>query len=176
MIIIMGWLAKSRMKQRPTSEANTLRHPIGTLITGIIGFSFFAGIAVVSNIIGKNNTTSIWTTLIFLFFAAMSLAMVADYFFARHRLSPDGLDYGKLYGQRGYIRWVEIRSVKYVPVMKWFKLRTASGATIRISAMLMGLPVFAQHVLAHVPPERIDGPTKALLLDTADDSLPSVWN
>lgn len=176
MAIIMGWLAKSRMKQRPRSDANTLRYPTGVLIIGVIGFSFFAGITVVSNTVGKNDTTSIWTTLIFLFFAVMSLAMVADYFFARHRLSPEGLNYGKLLGQRGYARWTEIRRVKYAPVMKWFVLHTESGATVRISAMHIGLPEFAQHVLAHVPSDRIDDSTKVLLLETADGDPPSIWD
>jgi hypothetical protein len=176
MTIIMGWLANSRAKQRPRSDANTLRHPIGILVIGILGFAFFAGIAVVSNTIGKNSTTTIWTTFVFLFFAAMSLAMVADYFFGRHYLRPEGLEYGKLHGQRGYSSWAEIRSVTYAPVMKWFVLRTASGATIRISAMLMGLPAFAQHVLAHVSPEGIDNATRALLLETADGNPPSVWS
>lgn len=176
MTVVMGWLAKSRMKERPASDADTLRQPAGILIMGLIGVSFFVGLAVVSNTIGKNSTTSIWTTLGFLFFAAMSLPMVADYFLGRHLMSQEGLDYGKLLGKRGYARWGEIRSITYVPMMKWFKLRTASGATIRISATLMGLPAFAQYVLAHVPPERIDGPTRALLVETANGTPPRLWN
>lgn len=174
--IIMGWLAKSRMSQRPVTEVNTLRHPTGILVIGLIGFAFFAGIAVVSNTIGKNSTTTIWTTLIFLFFAGMSLAMVADYFFARHHLSADGLDYGRWTGQRGYIRWVQVRRVEYAPSMRWFKLHMPSGSPIRISAMLMGLPAFAQHVLAYVPAGRIDNSAKALLIETAEGNLPEVWS
>ena len=174
MTLLTGRLAKSRVKRRPISEANTLRYPIGILILGIVSFAFFAGIALVSNTIGKNDTTSIWTTLVFLFFAALSLPLIAAFCFARHHLSPEGLDYGRLYGRRGFARWVEISSVKYAPGMKWFKLRTESGATIRISTMLMGLPEFAQLLLSRVPHERIDGQTEAVLLETARGNLPSV--
>ncbi len=176
MSVVMGWLARSRMKQRPGQLTTDLRHPVSTLLIGLVGFLFFAGIAVVSNTIGKNNTTSIWTTLLFLFFAAMSLAMVAEYYLARHRLTSDGLQYGGLLRRRGEIRWAEVHSIEYATVMKWFKIRTNQGTTVRLSAMLMGLPALAQQVLAHVPQDRISEPTRLILLETANGRPPSVWN
>jgi len=78
MSVVMGWMARNRMKPRPEQLANDLRHPVSTLVLGLVGFVFFAGVAVVSDTVGKNKTTSIWTTLPFLFFALMSLAMIAS--------------------------------------------------------------------------------------------------
>jgi hypothetical protein len=176
MSVVMGWVARSRMKQRPEQLATHLRHPVSTLVLGVVGFLFFAGIAVVSNTIGKNNTTSVWTTLVFLFFAMMSLAMVAEYYLARHRLISDGLQYGSLLGRRREIKWVDVRSIEYATVMKWFKVTTNQGTTVRISVMLMGLPTFAQQALSHIPGERITEPTRSILVETANGKPPSVWD
>lgn len=175
MTLVMGALSKSRIKQAAAIEANTLKHPRAILIIGIIGFALFVGFAVVSNTIARNDSTSIGTTLIFLFFAALSLAMVAEYYLARHRLSPEGLDYGRLLGKRGFVSWGEIRSIDYSQSMKWFRLRTDTGVTVRISAMLIGLPEFAQQVLAHVPNARIHAVTRDVLKATAAGYPPSIW-
>ncbi len=175
MTAVMGWLARSRMKQRPEQLANDLRHPPSTLITGIIGFLFFAALCVVSNTMGKNETTSVWTSLVFLFFAAMSLATIAEYFRARHRLTPDGLEFGRLLGRRGALKWVDVTSVEFAPTMKWFRIKTKQRGTIRISAMLMGLPAFAHQILAHVPARQIAEPAHSILAETANGNPPRIW-
>lgn len=175
MAVVMGWLAKSRMKPRPEGEARTLRHPKGILILGVAGFVFFAALVVISNTIGKNETSNIWTTLIFLFFTGLSLALIAEYFRSRHSLSPEGIEYGRLLGPGGRARWDEIRSVTYSPSLQWFVLRTEGGGAIRISAMLMGLPEFARHILKHVPRDRIDPAAEEVLLASAQGNPPSVW-
>ncbi|MBV8033923.1 hypothetical protein [Roseateles sp.] len=153
-----------------------MRHPLSTLAIGLVGSVFFGGIAVISNTIGRNETTNVWTTSLFLFFFVWSSALVAEYLVARHRLTPEGLYYVPLLNRCGYVRWSNLTSVDYAPVMKWFRLRTADGRTIRLSVMLMGLPEFARHVLAYVPAERMDPGTIALLRQTAAGYPPSVWN
>ncbi len=176
MFVVMGWVARSRMKHRPEQFSNDMRHPPSTLVIGILGFALFAALCVISNTTGKNATTSIWTSLLFLFFSAMSLAMIADYFLARHRLTSDGLEFGRLFGRRGKLRWEDVSSVEYASVMKWFRVRTKQGATIRISAMLMGLPAFAQQVLSHVAADKIAEPTRSILAEAADGRPPPVWD
>ena len=102
--------------------------------------------------------------------------MVADYCLGHHHLSEEGLSYGRLTGRRGYLRWADLRRVKYAPAMKWFRLETQSGDVARISAMLIGLPEFARLLLAHAPPHAIDGETLVILQATADGNPPSVWS
>lgn len=176
MSVVMGWVARSRMRPRAGLAPSQLQHPPSTLIIGLVGFLFFAGVAVVSNTVGKNSTTSVWTTLAFIVFAMILLAMVAEYFLARHHLTADGLEFGKLLGPRGSFRWVDVRSIEYAPVMKWFKIKTEHGATVRISVMLIGLPAFAQQALAGIDASRIQQPTRQVLLETASGRPPSVWN
>ena len=139
-----------------------------------MSFAFFAGIAVISNVY-SNETTTVWTTSIFLGFAILSLLMIADYFQARHEVSDEGMNYGRLTGTRGILKWSEVANVRYAPGIKWFRLETRSGEVARVSAMLVGLPEFARLVLAHAPPGAIDGNTLPVLQATAAGQPPSVW-
>lgn len=134
-------------------------------------FAFFAGIAVISNAF-PNSTTTWWTTAIFVGFALMSVPMMVDYFLGRHDLSDEGLSYGKMLGGRGYFRWSELHRVHYAPVMKWFRLETREGNVARISAMLVGLPEFAQVLLRRAPPGAIDDETLQILRATAGGNPP----
>lgn len=175
MTVVMGWLAKSRLRQRPESERNTLRHPRSTLIIAIVVAVFFFGIAIIANTIGKNPTSTVWTTLLFIAFGFTSVPIIADYFFARHRVSESGIEYGRMLGQRGKLRWSDVQRVHFAPSMKWFVLEGSSGVKIRISAMLLGLPEFARFVLLHVPIEAIEPDTLAILRATEQGQPPNIW-
>src|SRR5688572_4105607 len=150
MSAVMGWLGRSRMKQRVEREASTLEHPVSTLVIGVVCFVLFAGLAILSNVFA-NKTTAWWTTAIFVGFAVMSIPVVVDYFVAKHRVSNEGLHYTKLSGAKKYLGWNEVQSVHYSPGMKWFVLKSSKGEVARISVMLMGLPEFARQVLEHAP-------------------------
>jgi hypothetical protein len=175
MAAVMGWVAKSRNRSRPVSEKRRLVHPPSTLIIGLAGFSFFFGIAVVSNIFANDTTTPI-TTAVFLGFAVLFLVIVADYVLARHEVSHEGMKYGRLIGKRGSFNWSEVASVHYAPGMKWFKLETQSGEVARVSAMHLGLAEFARTVLEHVPSTAIEPETSSVLQATAAGDPPNVWN
>lgn len=175
MTIVMGWVARSRLRERPDSERYTLKHPISTLVIGVVGAVFFFGIAIISNTIGKNPTSTVWTTILFVAFGLASVPMIADYFFARHRVSDSGIEYGRMMGQRGHLRWSEVQRVSYAPAMKWFVLEDALGTKVRISAMLLGLPEFARFVLLHVPIEAMEPDTFAVLQSTEQGQPPNVW-
>jgi hypothetical protein len=163
------------MRPRPPGCDQQLRHPVSTLIIGLAGFLFFAAIAVVSNVFA-NATTSWWTTAIFVGFALLALPVVGDYFAARHEVSREGLRYGRLIGAGGFLRWDELKSVRFSSSMKWFRLESHSGTVVRISVMLMGLPVFAQMLLTNTRWEAIDLTTRTILQATAEGNPPSVWS
>lgn len=175
MSLVMGWLGKSRLKKRHPDMRRHLHAPLGILIVGLVCFLFFATIAVVSNVF-PNKTTTWWTTTLFVGFALLSVPMIADYFRARHYVSEEGMSYGRLLGSRRHLQWAELRSVKFAPAMKWFRLETQSGDVARISAKLLGLPEFAQLLLAHAPPQAIDPATLTVLQATAAGRPPPVWN
>ena len=174
MAAVMAWIARSRLRTRPESNARRLVHPPSTLVIGLVCFLFFGAIAVISNVLA-NNTTTWWTTTVFIGFALVSLLIVADYFVARHEVSEEGMSYGRLLGSRRFLKWSDLRFVRYAPVMKWFRLETRSGDVARISAMLIGLPEFARLILANAPTEAIEPGTLPILQATADGSPPPVW-
>ena len=174
MALVMGWVARSRHRSRPAVVGRRLVHPPSTLIIGLTCFAFFAAIAVLSNVY-SNKTTTVVTTAVFVGFALMGLAVIADYIVARHDVSDEGLSYSRLTGGRGSLRWDEVARVTYAPGLKWFKIETRSGKVARVSAMLVGLPGFAQTVLARVPASAIDDTTRPVLEATAAGQPPPVW-
>lgn len=171
---VMGWVARSRLKSSAKARSGQLHHPKSTLVVGEVCFVFFAGIAIVSNVYA-NETTTWWTTALFVGFAAMAVPVVMDYFLSRHEVSEEGLRYGGLSGRRGHLRWAELQRVRYAPVMKWFRLEGGSGEVARISAMLVGLPEFARLLLRHAPAGTIEDDTLQILKATAEGNPPPVW-
>jgi hypothetical protein len=69
---------------------------------------------VVSNV-NSNASTSLWTTLVFIGFGLMGLPMVADFFFARHEVSDEGMEFGRMTGRRGSFAWTDVRRVSMRP-------------------------------------------------------------
>lgn len=173
---VMQWLARSRLRARPESERNTLVQPVATLVIGVVTVAFFFGLALASSTFANNPTATVWTTSIFVGFGLASLGMIAVYYFARHSVSEQGMAYGRMLGQRGEFLWQDVREARYIPFMKWFLLTLHDGTRVRVSAMLIGLPEFAQFVLDHVPSEAIDPATLPILQDAAEGKLPSVWH
>ena len=172
---VMGWLGRSRLRNRPARDARMLAHPASTFIVGFVSLAFFAGIAVVSNVYG-NSTTTWWTTAIFVAFAVLSALMILEYLVVKHEVSEGGLRYTRLFvWSRRYLRWSDLRGVRYAPAMKWFRLESRRGDVVRVSAMLMGLPEFARLLLAHSPQGVIDADSRLVLEATAAGNPPSMW-
>lgn len=175
MTLIMGWLARSRKHRPRGAPAGLLIQPVATLIVGIVCSAFFLGLAIISNTIGKNSTTTLWTTLLFVGFALAGVPMISEYFLARHHVDQTGVQYGRMFGRGGSFRWSEVRRIRFSNSMKWFRLEMSSGVVVRISAMLIGLPEFATYVLAKVPSALIDEDAHQLLLQTRQGNLPRIW-
>jgi hypothetical protein len=114
-------------------------------------------------------------TAIFVGFALLSSCIIVDYFRARHEVQEEGLAYRKFFGARKYLRWSDLRAVRYDPGMKWFRLETQSSEVARLSVMLMGLPEFARVLLLHAPRSAIESDTRQVLKATAEGNPPSVW-
>lgn len=171
MTIIMGWIAHSRTKDRKNKYPNTLTPPRSLLIIGLICFLVFGGVAGFSYARGE----PWWTTAGFAGVALAALAIVADYVIARHQVSDSGLCYGRWFGSRRSLRWSELRTVRYAPLTKWFRLEAANGEVARISAYLTGLPEFARLILKHAPSDSIEEETLFILQATADGNPPPVW-
>ena len=99
------------------------------------------------------------------------------YFTDRHYLSGEGIRHSRWMGLRGpgFMRWDEVRRVSYSSTWKWFVLEAGDGRKARVSAVMMGLPEFARHVLQHVPEWAVEPETRGMLRQVAGGNLPPVW-
>jgi len=57
----------------------------------------------------------------------------------------------------------------------WFRVEGVRGEVVRVSAMLMSLPAFAEAILSTVPTNCIDPETSDILQETANGEPPSIW-
>jgi hypothetical protein len=148
--------------------------PVSILIVGLVGFAFFAGIAVISNIFW-NKTSTWWTTCTFIGFALLSSVVVYGYFVEEHEVSEEGLTYTSFAGIKKFLRWSDLRAVRYAPYMKWFRLETNSGSIARVSVTVTGLPEFARLLMQKAPKASIDAETVNVLRATSAGDPPGVW-
>jgi hypothetical protein len=172
--LVLGWIGASRRRTaRPFAAAGQLRHPVSTLIAGLLGCGVFVALAILS-VVYDNGSAGPLATGIFIGFAALALLLVADYYRARFELAADGMNYGRLFGARGSLKWRDVTQLTYSGTMKWYRIETASGEVVRLSAMLIGLPEFARAALALVPSYAIDERAQAMLRATASGALPKI--
>jgi Bacterial PH domain len=174
MSLVMAWLARGRLHPKLTRDGQALVHPRSTIIIGLVCAGLFLTIALLSALFpGKTGSPAI--TLFFVGFAALGLLMILEYRNGRHTLTEDGLQYGRMLGQTGALRWNEVRRLAYSESAKWFRIELADGRVVRVSAMLVGLPNFARAALDRVPSSAIDPTTHSVLEATASGNLPRIW-
>jgi hypothetical protein len=173
MTAVMRWLGRTREREA-NGGAGMLAHPRSTLIIGLVCSAFFLACAVGSALLPGPRRPA-FLPYFFLGFAALGVPMILDWRNARHTLVPSGLRYHTMLGRAGELRWRDVRRLRYSPSSKWFRLDLADGRAVRISAMLTGLPGFAQAALAEVDPSAIDPDTRRVLEATAGGELPKIW-
>src|ERR671911_2119886 len=79
MMLIMGWIARSRIKGQKDVAGGALKPPKSIFIIGVVFFLFFNGLAVHSNVY----RAATWgTTAVLLGIAVMSLLLVLEYIVA----------------------------------------------------------------------------------------------
>ena len=103
---------------------------------------------------------------------ASDSVLVADYRFARHVVSDEGMDFGRPTGRRLFFRWEEVRAVRFGNLGHWFKIELQSGEVLRVPVAMAGLPAFADQALRKVPAARIERDTLRMLERTARGDLP----
>ena len=169
MSLVLGWLAKSRLRDRGI-RPSSLFLPRSVLVIGLVSFGFFAGCSI-ARIVVPNETVTWWTISGFAAFALMTVPLIAAYFLENHQLSEDGSAIRTSLGVKKYLRWTELRSVRHSAWMNWFRLETQSGV---IGRMLIGLPEFAQMLLRNSPRSAIDSRALLLLEATAAGRPPPI--
>lgn len=173
MVLIMGWLARSRLRaSKPARRRSTLTYPNALYVVGLIGLVFFGAAGYFAWRSGEGAVV----LAIFASFVALNLYLLAECVTVRHELLAEGLRYRTFLGRRGILKWQDLVLVRFAPTMRWFRLVSRDGRVVRVSAMLQGLPDFAAALLANVDHSRIDQDTLGVLQATAGGSPPSIWH
>lgn len=156
------WLAQQRLWQQPGDDATALVQPPFMLKLGLF-CSTFCCFALVAMHLWPSCRSEAWVHVGFLGGALGSLYMVADYYLGRHSVDDLGVDYGSVLGQRDYFRWDDVVQVACNHEMEWYRIDLLSGATVRISARMIGMPVFARQMYEHVPDVRFKSRSRSRL-------------
>lgn len=170
MTLFTRWLARSR-QQAHAVASNCVRHTNVMLIIGVAGLLCFTGLLAAAHLLPIEGTNAGSTA----FFAGMMLLpayLVADYRFARHVVSDEGMDFGRPTGRRLFFRWEQVRAVRFGNLGHWFKIELQSGEVLRVPVAMAGLPAFADQALRRVPAARIERDTLRMLERTARGDLP----
>lgn len=143
-------------------QAGHLQHSPMVLVIGVLALGLFAAGAAFSRSF-DDGSGGLLVGAGIAGLGLLGLAMILEFARARHVLQADGLEFGRLFGPRGSLKWRDVTHFSYSRGMHWFRIETASGAVARISVLLMGLPQFARAVLDQVPGYAIDAPTREVL-------------
>jgi len=171
MTFMMRWFARSRLRERPASQARELRQPPAILIVALVCL-----VISVAMLVGAFTATGgVIPFVVGCAMTCLSLYLIADYYLARHVVDDHGMAYGRALGKGSTLRWDDVQRVAFNKRMNWYRLELESGATVRVYGTQMGLPEFATHVLRHVPQARIDPRVQAMLGDAARGKLHRIW-
>jgi len=173
--IVMGWLAKSRLRPRPESESRKLVYPPAYFSLGAGVFLFFAFLAIVSFLDLPDPKEGHFVSWLFAGAAALlGLPFILTYFFSHHEVSEEGMSFGRMFGKREALKWSEVVRVEYSAGLERFDIETRSREIFHVDSQLVGLPEFARLVLAHVSQFSIELHTLPILKATADGKLPEI--
>ena len=177
--LVMGalgkWLGNARMAARPGSDSRVLSHPRTTLVIGVVCTAVGLAFVVLPAILVREGTVAGGVVLVFAPILFGSAMMIREYYIVRVEVSETGMTWRKLSGARKALAWKDVKSVRYSNALKWFRVEAANGDVARLSAMLMGLPQFAQMAWDHAPAQAFDEFTMQTIQQTARGNPPSVF-
>lgn len=179
MAFVMGYLAKVRMQKPVGLNDGELRHPWTTLAMGVTGLVLFGGFALVVLLAGSEEfggRRQYFGLLgAFLGFAAAFFPVVLIHKRERYQVTEDGIQFQPPFRRGGFLKWPEVKRVRYSITNKWFRVDGINGEVVRISVMLSGLPDFARVLLDHVSEGVIDPSAEPVLKATREGHPPTLW-
>jgi hypothetical protein len=145
-----------------SDQPKPLQYPPLVLVIGTLALGMFA-VAAVFSLVFDNGSGGPIVSAGFVALGVLGLLTIIEYARARYELTAGGLEFGRLFGPHGSLKWRDVTHLTYSKGMRWFRIETAAGDVARISSMLTGLPEFARAVLAHVPSYALDASTREIL-------------
>ncbi len=166
--LITGLIAVSR-KRKPIATSSPgaipgrMQQPPATLAVGIAVLVACLGLAAIALVARNGTDDEPLLPAVCAALGALGLLLILQYARVWHQLTADGLEFGRLLGPRGSLRWRDVTRLTYSRGARSFRIETASGEVARISANLTGTLEFARAVLGQVPSYALDDSTRAML-------------
>lgn len=161
---LLAALARANRKRTVASinHPDRMQYPPGTLAVGFLSLGLALALASLAMLHDNAAAAPIFGAIPLLL-GVLGVSILVAYYRVWHELTAEGLNFGRLLGRRGSLKWSDVTRITYSGTLRWFYIETASGEHVRISAMLTGLPEFARAVLRDVPSYAIDGTTREVL-------------
>ncbi|MGE3803155.1 MAG: hypothetical protein AB7K24_00625 [Gemmataceae bacterium] len=173
LLLIMIGVARGTQRADAAAQENVLVYPTSVLYIGLMSSGFFLLFALLV-LVNPNGSGSTGVVLVLLLLSLVGLPSIAEYSRVRHVLEDGGLRYQTLLGKIGLLAWSDVKQIRYS--RKWFRLDSTGGESIRVSTLMVSMPVFAKVVLQEVPRHRIDQAAQRVLEDAAAGKQPTIWS
>ncbi len=145
---LFSWVLARRDKALPKEgELVEMEHPGFILAMGLLGEC--GVIAAATLYVLGNVPRSTFMDGCLLVMQLMMLALIAEYFRARHWLTREGFWYRGLLKRRDFYEWSRVCRVAYSVSMRWFVVETQDGRTARFHLFLSNTPALARELLRH---------------------------
>jgi hypothetical protein len=166
-IALLIW-CDHRAEMAAYTHRRYMRYAPSFLIVGLggaVGVGYLAWI-------GYWSTYAPWRAIEFIIpgaLAALALVLVIQFLTVRHELLADGAVIRRFGGRKVQVKWADLRSIRYQPIMRWLRLETSSGVVVRASTQMIGLQPFARAMIVHAERAIADEHTRAALEGMAED-------
>jgi hypothetical protein len=154
--LITALAAALRKRAQPAAPPARMQYPPSVRAIGAFVLAGLIMLAAAFAVTAEYRPGGLVVAGVFAAFGALGFLLELGSVRVWHVLTADGLEFGRLLGRRGSLRWRDVTRLTYSKGMRWFRIETASGEVVRISAILTGLPEFARAVLEQVPSYAID--------------------
>jgi hypothetical protein len=154
--LVTALAAALRKRGQPAVPPARMQYPPSVRAIGAFVLAVLIMLAAAFAATAENGTGGPVVAGVLAAFGAVGLLLIVGSVRVWHRLTADGLEFGRLLGRRGSLKWRDVTRLTYSKRMRWFRIETASGEVVRVSALVTGLPEFAGAVLEQVPSYAID--------------------
>jgi hypothetical protein len=164
-VLVMRWLQASQRSVAPKAHeqdgARLLSYPKALRILVGVFVAFPVGILILAAVVHPKEDERWIPWVMAGAFSAFALPAALEVFGVVHRFDQTGITSRIPWrpGRRA-LRWADVVSVRYNPVVGWYALRSRSGDVVRVSEKMSGLGTFAGEVLANVPREAFNDVTR----------------
>lgn len=166
-IVFFVWLERTDSAAAAAND-RLMRYPRYHLIVGVasgLGFGYFAWLGFWNSYLPFREDGFVVPSIL----VTIALALVISWLTVRHELLVDGALFRRIGGCKVPMKWADLRSIRYVTYMKWFRLESTSGTVVRVSDSMTCMQSFARAVLAQADGAIADINTREVLEGMSQD-------